>query len=65
MEITIPAKAHTMDNTAEQIVTLKKLLNNLIEERAGKMTSADISKDPTRFIANTIITAMIIAIIRL
>ena len=45
-----------MESIAEQTVTLRKLLKTRIAERAGKITSAEISKDPTRFIANTIIT---------
>ena len=65
MEITIPDSAHITDNTEEQIVTLLKLLNNRMEDRAGKMIRADISRDPTRFIASTMITAIMIAIIRL
>ena len=36
-----------------------------IAESAGKITSAEISKDPTSFIASTIITAVITAISRL
>ena len=49
---------------AEQIVTDLKLLNNRIAERAGKITRAEMSNEPTRFMANTIIMAMIIAITR-
>ena len=65
METRMPTSAHITDNAAEHIVTLLKLLNNLMEESAGKITNADISKDPTRFIAKTMITAIMIAIIRL
>ena len=50
---------------AEQIVTERKLLKTLIAERAGKITRAEIKSEPTRFMASTIITAIIIAITRL
>lgn len=42
IEIRIPIKAHNTDNTTEQTVTLRKLLNILIAESAGKITSADL-----------------------
>ena len=50
---------------AEQIVTERKLLNTRIAESAGKITSAEISSEPTRFMAMTMMTAMITAMIRL
>ena len=65
METIIPAAAQITDITAEQRMTALKLLNNRMAERAGKMMSAEISKEPTRFIARTITTAVIIAIKRL
>ena len=65
MDITIPAKALMTERIAEQTVTFLKLLNILIAESAGNITSADMSREPTRFMANTMITAMTIAIIRL
>lgn len=61
----IPKAAHITEMTAEHIVTLLKLLKILIAERAGKIISAEISREPTRFIAITIIIAVITAIIRL
>lgn len=65
MDIIIPNNAQNTDMKAEHMVTALKLLNNLIAQRAGKITSADIKSEPTRFIASTIITAIIMAIIRL
>lgn len=65
IEIIIPLKAHTTEMIAEQIVTVLKLLNSLMDESAGKIISADISREPTRFIASTMITAITDAIIRL
>ena len=65
IEITIPKPAHITENTAEKIVTVLKLLNSLMADKAGKITSAEISSDPTRFMARTIITAIITAIRRL
>ena len=65
IEIIIPTEAHITDITAEQIITPRKLLNNRIAERAGKIINAEISNEPTRFIASTIISAVIIAMRRL
>lgn len=65
IEIIIPIREHTTPKIAEQIVTDLKLLKTLIDERAGKMTSAEMRSEPTRFIARTIITAIITAIKRL
>ena len=53
------------DRTAAPINTALKLLNNCITDNAGKITSAEINKEPTRFIASTTITAMITAKIKL
>ena len=65
IEIIMPRAAHTTDRQAEQIVTDLKLLKTLIADSAGKITRAEISSDPTRFIARTMMTAIMIAIIRL
>ena len=64
-EIKRPVTEHTTETTAEQMVTLRKLLKTRIAERAGKITRADIKREPTRFIASTIMIAMMIAITRL
>ena len=61
----IPEAAQITEMLAEQIVTLLKLLKIRIAESAGKIISAETSSDPTRFIASTIMIAVIIAIIRL
>lgn len=65
IETTMPTNAHITEITAEHITTLLKLLKSLIEESAGNIISADISSEPTRFIASTIIVAVIIAMSRL
>ena len=65
IEIRIPTAAQHTDRHAEQTVTDLKLLNTRMAESAGKIMSAEISSEPTRFIAITMMTAMIIAIIRL
>ena len=65
MEMIIPARAHTMDDIAENTVTLLKLLKILIAESAGKIISAEIKSEPTRFMARTIMTAITVAIKRL
>lgn len=56
-----PKNAHTTDIIAELIVTPLKLLNTLIEDNAGKIMRADTSSEPTKFIATTITTAIIVA----
>lgn len=61
----IPSRAHVTDITAEQITTPLKFLITRIADNAGNITKADINSDPTRFIANTIIIAVITAIRRL
>ena len=48
---------------ADEITTLRKLLKISMEEIAGKIISAEIKSEPTRFIARTIITAITTAII--
>ena len=65
IERIMPVPAHITDITAEHIVTLLKLLKTRIADSAGKIISAEISREPTRFIAITIIIAVIMAIIRL
>ena len=65
MEMTIPEKAHTTDKAAEQTVTPLKLRNSRMADRAGKITRAEIRRDPTRFIASTMMTAMTTATRRL
>lgn len=60
-----PVPAHITEITAEHIVTLLKLRKIRIEVIAGKIISAEISREPTRLIARTIITAVITAIIKL
>lgn len=62
IEIKIPASVHVTDINAEHIVTDLKLLKMLMAERAGNTIRADIRRDPTRFIARTIIIAIITAI---
>ena len=61
----IPLIAQHTDNTTEHTVTLKNVLKIRIADSAGKMTSAEISNEPTRFIASTIISAVITAISKL
>lgn len=65
MEVRIPAAAQNTERTAAQKVTARKLLNNLMADMAGKITRAEISKDPTRFMAITMTTAVTTARIRL
>lgn len=52
-DIINPLPAHTTEITAEQIITLLKLLKIRIAVIDGKIISAEISRDPTRLIAET------------
>ena len=65
IERIIPVPAQITEITAEQTITALKLLKTLIAESAGKIIRAEISREPTRFIARTIISAVTIAISRL
>ncbi len=65
MAANIPTNAQKTDNMAEHAVTERKLLNTRIADKAGNITSADIKSDPARFIASTMMTAMMTAISRL
>ena len=65
IEIKSPITEQITEKQAEQIVTDLKLLKILMALRAGKITKAEINKEPTRFIAKTIIIAIITAITRL
>ena len=65
MDMMIPERAHVTDRTADKMVTFMKLLKSLIAESAGKIIRAEISSEPTRFIARTIITAITVAMSRL
>ena len=51
MEIRIPAVALSTDITAALTVTERKDLKSLIADSAGKITSAEIRSEPTRFTA--------------
>ena len=64
-EIIIPRAEQVTESTAEHTVTLLKLLKIRIAESAGKIISAEMRSEPTKFIASTIITATITAIMRL
>ena len=65
IEITIPVTEQKTEIIAEQKTTDRKLLNTRMAESDGKIIRADVSRDPTRFIARTMITDVIMAIIRL
>ena len=69
----VPARIATRIPTSEQMtemiaaatVTEKKLLNTRIAESAGNTTNAETSNAPTRFMARTMMTAMMMAMRRL
>ena len=65
IETMIPAAEQMTDITAEQRITERKLLKSRIADSAGKIISAEIKSDPTRFIARTITDAVMTAIRRL
>ena len=64
IEAIIPQNAQTTEMQAEHSVTDLKLLNTRIADRAGKITSAEISSEPTSVMATTMTTAMMTAMIR-
>lgn len=65
IETRIPARAQTTERTAENTVTFLKLWHIRMADNAGKITRADIKRDPTRFMERTMITAVMTAIRRL
>ena len=65
IEAIIPTNAAATEITAEQIITPLKLFCTCIAERAGNTIKADVKSAPTMFMARTIITAVIRAMIRL
>lgn len=65
IEIKIPNAEQNIETIAEQTVTERKLLNICIDDKAGNIINAEINKEPTRFIANTITTAITTAINKL
>ena len=65
IESRMPVMAQKTEITAEEITALLKLLKMRIEASAGKIISAEIKREPTRFMARTIIIAVITAIKRL
>ena len=65
IEARSPTTVHTTEKAAEKIITDLKLLKSRIAESAGKIINAEIRSEPTRFIASTMITAMVTAIKKL
>ena len=65
IESRMPVTAQKTEITAEEMTALLKLLKIRIEASAGKIISAEMRSEPTRFIARTIIIAVITAIKRL
>lgn len=65
IDVSSPNTAHSTEIIAERITTPLKFWINLMDDRAGNIIKADIRSEPTRFIASTIITAVITAISRL
>ena len=61
----IPRRAQATEITVDVTTTRLKVLATRIAESAGKITSAEIRSEPTRFMARTIITAVMTAISRL
>ena len=61
----IPTEEQNTEITADATMTARKLFSILMAERAGKMISADMSSEPTSFMASTITDAVTIAIRRL
>ena len=65
MDTRIPSAAQHTEKHAEEMVTERKLLKSRMDDSAGKITSAEISREPTRFMERTMITAIMTAMARL
>ena len=65
MDAKIPIAVHETDKIAEQMVTDLNDLKIRIALKAGKIIKAEISKDPTKFMARTMMTAVTTAINKL
>ena len=61
----MPSAAQHTETAAEQIITPRKLRKTRMADKAGKMIRAEVSRAPTRFMASTMMTAVITAMIRL
>jgi hypothetical protein len=61
-EAVIPIKKHITERTAEEITTLLKLLNILIEVNDGKIIRLDIKSAPIILIPKTTVIAVSAAI---
>ena len=62
IEARMPVAVQETDKIAEHIVTDLNDLKMRIALNAGKIIKAEISNEPTRFIANTMMTAVTTAI---
>ena len=60
MDIMIPLEAETTETAAEQMMTCRR-----IADSAGKMINAEVRSAPTRFMARTMMTAVMTAMNRL
>ncbi len=65
MDSSMPVRAPATERMAEQITTPLKLITTRMADKAGKMIRAEISREPTRFMESTMITAVTTAISRL
>ena len=65
MATKIPAREQTTEMIAAAMVTEKKLLKTRMAESAGNTTSAETKSAPTRFIASTMMTAIMMAMSKL
>ena len=61
LETSIPLKAQKTETAAEQTITFLKLLNTRMADIVGKIINAEISNEPTSFMARTITTAITVA----
>ena len=65
IDMIMPVDAHITEMTAEQTVTPLKFLKTFMADIEGKIISAEIRSEPTRFMATTITEATTTAIRRL
>lgn len=64
-DATIPTAAQMIDIRVEHRITPLKFPTTRIADNAGNIINAEIKSDPTKFMANTIIIAVMTAIKRL
>ena len=61
MDTRIPIAVQHTENITEQMTTALKLLNTRMADKAGNIIRAVVKSEPTKFIAKTMTSAVIMA----